>query len=95
MGLKYFTLYGVAVKRAQTLPSCIHIYDEVRRGAGAQSDCKIDWLWVRTPLEEMKYLIKFIFPFLRSAVEETRGVEFCHSTGNSFRIAQNVSNGVP
>ena len=26
------------------------------------------WLWVRSPLEEMKYLLKFIFPFLRSGV---------------------------
>ena len=29
-------------------------------------DCKTDLLWVRSPLEEMKYLPKFIFPFLRS-----------------------------
>ena len=27
----------------------------------------------------MKYLLKFIFPFLRSGVEDKRGVEFCHS----------------
>ena len=25
--------------------------------------CKTDWLWVRFLLEEMKYLLKFIFPF--------------------------------
>ena len=31
------------------------------------------------PLEEMKYLLKFIFPFLRSGVEAKRGVEFCYS----------------
>ena len=24
-------------------------------------DCKSDWLWVRSPLEEMKYLLTFIF----------------------------------
>ena len=29
-------------------------------------------------IEEMKYLLKFIFPFLRSGVEVKRGVEFCH-----------------
>ena len=43
-------------------------------------DCKTDRLWVRSPLEEMTYLLKFIFPFLRSSVEAKRGVEFCHST---------------
>ena len=26
-------------------------------------------VWVRSPLEEMKYLPKFIIPFLRSGVE--------------------------
>ena len=31
--------------------------------SGAKCDCKTDWLWVRSPLEEMKYLLKFIFPF--------------------------------
>ena len=60
--------------------------DEAGRGAEAQSDCKIDWLWVRSPLEEVKYLFKFIFPFLRSGVETKRGVEFCHSTRNASRI---------
>ena len=29
------------------------------RGAGAQSDCKIDWFWVRSPVAEMKY-VKYI-----------------------------------
>ena len=36
--------------------------------------------------EEMKYLLKFIFPFLRSGVEAKRGVEFCRSTRNASRI---------
>ena len=36
---------------------------------GTKRDCKTEWLWVRSPLEEMKYLLKFIFPFLRSGVE--------------------------
>ena len=49
-------------------------------------DCKIDWLWVRSPLEVMKFLLKFIFPFLRSGVEAKGGVEFCHSTRNASRI---------
>ena len=42
--------------------------------SGTKCDCKTDWLWVRSPLEEMKYLLKFIFPFLRSGVEAKRGV---------------------
>ena len=42
--------------------------------------CKRDWLWVRLPLEEMKYLFKYIFSFLRSGVEAKRDVEFRHST---------------
>ena len=44
--------------------------------------------------EEMKYLLKFIFPFLRSGVEVKRGVEVCHSTRNASRIRQKVGNGV-
>ena len=64
------------------------------RGAGAKSDCKTDWLWVRTPLEEMRYLFKFIFPFLCSVDEAKRGVEFCHSTRNTSRIRQKVGNRV-
>ena len=42
---------------------------------GTKCDCKTDWLWVRSPLEEMKYFLKFIFPF-RSGVEGKRDVEF-------------------
>ena len=61
---------------------------------GTKCDCKTDWLWVRSPLEEMKYLLKFIFPFLRSGVEAKRGVEFCHLTCNASRIRQKVGNGV-
>ena len=62
--------------------------------SGTRCDCKTDWLWVRSPLEEMKYLLKFIFPFLRSSVEVSRSVEFCHSTRNASRIRQKVGNGV-
>ena len=47
------------------------------RGAEAQAcDCKRDTLWLRLPLEEIKYLI-FLFP--RSGVQVKRGVEFRHS----------------
>ena len=46
------------------------------------------------PLEEMKYLLKFIFPFLRSGVEAKCGVEFCHSTRYASRIWQKVGKGL-
>ena len=62
--------------------------------SGTKCDCKTDWLWIRSLLEEMKYLLKFIFSFLRSSVEAKRGVEFCHSTRNVSRIRQKVGNGV-
>ena len=67
------------------------------RGAAARGVTAkpTDWLWVRSPLEEMKYLLKFIFPFFRSGVEIKRGVEFCPSTRNATRIRQKVGNGVP
>ena len=38
-------------------------------------------LWVRSLLEEMKYLFKFIF--LRFGVEAKRGIEFLHSKRNA------------
>ena len=52
-------------------------FDETSRDAGAQvcTDCKCDWFWVRSPLEEMKYLLKFIFSFFRSGVEAKAGTE--------------------
>ena len=37
---------------------------------GTKCGCKIDWLWVRSPLEKMKYLLKFIFLLFRSGVED-------------------------
>ena len=46
-------------------------------------DCKRDRLWVRLPLQEMRYLI---YPFLRSSVKAKRGVEFRHLTPNTFTI---------
>ena len=65
---------------------------EASRGAGAQGltvkppGCGFD------PHTEVKYLLKFIFPFLRSGVEDKRGVEFCHSTRNASIIQQKVGN---
>ena len=66
----------------------------INEASSTKCDCKTDWLWIRSPLEEMKYLLKFIFPFLRSGVEAKRGVEFCHSTRNASRIRQKVGSGV-
>ena len=45
-------------------------------------------------LKEIKYLLKCIFPFLRSGVETKRGVEFCHLTRNASRIRSKVGNEV-
>ena len=41
------------------------------------------WLWVRCPLQEIKYLI---FSILRFGIEAKRGVKFRHSTRNSSKI---------
>ena len=49
--------------------------EETSRGAVAQSVTVKVWVWVRSPLEEMKYVLKYIFPFLCSGVEAKRGVE--------------------
>ena len=73
------------------------IMTSASRGAAAQSvtvkptGCGFGFV---SPLEEMKYLLKFIFPFLRSSVEAKRGVEFCHLTRNASRMWQKVGNGV-
>ena len=40
----------------------------------------------------LKYLLKFIFSFLRSGVKDERGVEFYHPISNASRIRQNVGN---
>ena len=60
----------------------------------AKCDCKVDWLWVRSPLEEMKYLFKFIIPLFRSGIEINRGDEFRYSTCIASRIRRKVTNGV-
>ena len=52
------------------------------------------WLWVRSPLEEVKQLFTFIFSFLRYSVEAKRGTEFHHSTHNASRTWRKVGNGV-
>ena len=68
---------------------------EVSRGAGEQvCDCICDWLWIRSPVDKMKYLLKFTFVLLHSGVEAKRGVEFRHSTRNASGIQQKMSNGV-
>ena len=68
---------------------------EVSRGAAAQvRDCKFNWLWVRSRLEEIKYFFKWRFSFLRPGVEAKRCVEFCHSTRNAFSIGRKKENGV-
>ena len=54
-------------------------YVEASSGAGAQAcDCNQDRIWVRSPLEEMKY---FIYSVLHSGVEAKRGVYFRHFDG--------------
>ena len=61
------------------------------RGSGVIAcGCKREMLWVRFPLEEMKYLF---FLFLRSGVETKRGFKFRHWTRNAFRIRR-VGSGV-
>ena len=67
---------------------------EASRGAGAQIVTVKSILWVRSPFEEIKYLLTCKFSFLRSGVEVKRGVEFCHSTRNASRTRRKVRNGV-
>ena len=57
-------------------------------GAGPQNVT----VWIRAPLAKMKYLLKFIFPFLRSGVEAKLGVEFRHSTRIAFRFQRKLVN---
>ena len=57
-------------------------------------DCKRDWLWVRSSLEEMKYIFEFSFSFLRSGVDDSgdkhcmaelkRGVKFRYAISPEF-----------
>ena len=61
------------------------LYNEDSCSAGVQV-CQHNWVWVWSPLEEMKCLFKFKFSFLRSGVKAKHGVEFRHSIRNAFRI---------
>ena len=54
-------------------------------------ECKRDWLWIRSPLEEMKYLT---VSFLRSDDEAKRGVECHHSTRYASRIRRRMESGI-
>ena len=65
---------------------------EASRGAGAQvRDCKRHWLWVRFPIDEEKYLFKFIFSFLCPGNDAKRGIEFRHLTrGIRWKIGNRV-----
>ena len=47
--------------------------------------CKTVWLWVRSPLEDIKYL-NLYFHFFALGDKAKRGVEFCHLTRNASRI---------
>ena len=52
------------------------------------------WLWIRSALEEIEYLLKCIFSYFCSGVKVNRGVEFRHSTRNASRIRLKMRNGV-
>ena len=53
------------------------LYILLRRGGRVQlCDCKRDWLSVLLPLEEIKYLFKCIFSFIRSDVDSKTELSF-------------------
>ena len=56
-----------------------YIWGQSYIAQGDKCDCKRDWLWVRSSLEEIKYLYKCMFPFLRYGVETKRSIEFRYS----------------
>ena len=60
------------------------------RSVEAKWECKFDWLWVRSPLKEVKYLFLFIFSFLRSVIEANRRVEFRHPARNVESGERNI-----
>ena len=62
---------------------------------GTKCDCKLPGCGFDPPLEAIKYLLKFIFSFLRSSVEAKRGVELCHSTRNTFEKRRIRQKAVP
>ena len=73
ISLKEFFIKNVLYTRGPT--SALSVYSR-----------KCDWLGVRSPLEETKYLRKCILSFLRSNVEANLSVEFRHSTRNASRV---------
>ena len=52
------------------------------------------WRGTKCDCKEMKYIFKFIFPFLRSGVDTRRSVKLRHSTRNGSKIRQKVGNEV-
>ena len=58
---------------------------------GTKHDYKHDRLWIRLPLEKMKYLL---FSYHRSVVEAKQDIESHHSTRNACRIRWKMENGV-
>ena len=61
---------------------------------GHKCDFKRVWLWVRFPLEEIKYLFKVKCSLFRPGVEAKRSVEFRHTARYVSRIRRKVDNGV-
>ena len=77
-------LEALRIKRQNSMPQfnnfiIYYIWGQSWR-RGTRCDCKIDWLRVRSPFDEMNYIFTFIFSFLRSGVETKSGVVFRHST---------------
>ena len=67
-------------------------YNYYYRSVVTECHFKNVWLWVRFLLEEIKYLLTFIFSFIRSGVAAKRGVEFRHSTRDASRTQWKVGN---
>ena len=59
--------------------------------SATKCDCKRDWLWIRFPLEEIKYLLKFIFPFFRSGTKVK--ARRCISPLNTQCLQNSAENG--
>ena len=55
------------------------------RRRGTKCDCKIDWLWVRSPLEEIKYLLAFIIYFNFFALVSRQSATLSSATQHAMR----------
>ena len=66
------------------------LYQIFIRRCGAASDYKTRWLWVRCPLDS----IRFFFSFLHSDRQAHLFVEFPHLPRNISKIEQKKGNGV-